>query len=318
MQITDLNLDELLLPLETMADCTWCPRECHADRFGDHLGYCNSGAGFNISSICVHHGEEPVISGNRGICNIFFSHCNMQCIYCQNYQISRNTHSEQGRIMTLDEVLAQCLNILDQGAGAVGFVSPSHHVPHVMVIIRALRLLGRNPVFVYNTNAYDKVETIRLLDGWIDVYLPDLKYMIPGLAESLSDTPHYPEIAAAAVREMYRQKGSTLITNHEGYAASGLIIRHLVLPGQIENSLNVLRFIAEEASAKVNVSLMAQYGPVRDTADHPFLGRTLLPAEYSAVLNEMERLGLYRGWIQELSSSMEYRPDFMRADPFVP
>jgi putative pyruvate formate lyase activating enzyme len=306
---------EILAPLEQLRDCTCCPRECHSERFRGKLGYCGGGSDFEIASICAHQGEEPVISGEHGICNIFFSGCNLTCLFCQNFQISRKSQADR-QTMTLPEVIRKIEGILDSGSHTVGFVSPSHYIPQVKVIINALHDSGRRPGFVYNTNAYDKVETIKSLDGSIDVWLPDLKYLDEQLARLYSNAPNYPEIACAAVREMYAQKGSNIRLDDNGQITSGLIIRHLVLPGQLENSKRVLRWIAEELSPSVHVSLMSQYNPTPSVAHDPQLGRTLRAEEYSEVLEEFEGLGFYRGWRQELDSSATYQPDFTLEHPF--
>jgi putative pyruvate formate lyase activating enzyme len=167
-----------------------------------------------------------------------------------------------------------------------------------------------------NTNSYDKVEALRSLEGLVDIYLPDLKYMDEALAARYSGAADYPQVAAAALREMFRQKGSNLLLNGDGRAESGLIIRHLVLPGHVENSKRCLRFIAEELSPAIHLSLLAQYQPTPATAGDPDLGRRLRPEEYEQVLEEMERLGFYRGWTQELDSAENYVPDFRRRHPF--
>jgi len=302
--------------LAQLGNCTLCPRNCGADRISGKLGYCRSGAGFGISSIFPHRGEEPVISGAHGICNIFFTHCNMQCVYCQNYQISRNTQSDAADQIELDDIIRHIEAILDKGINAVGFVSPSHYLPQMKSIAKALESRGRNPIYVFNTNSYDRKETIESLESLIGVYLPDLKYMDESLAVEYSDAPGYPEIATAVLREMYRQKGANIVLNEEGVIESGLIIRHLILPGHIENSKACLRFIAEELSPSVHISLMSQYYPTPHVAGHPKLGRYLLAEEYEEVLEEFERLGFWRGWVQELDSPHCYRPDFAKPDAF--
>lgn len=307
---------KVLASLDELLDCTCCPRHCHAKRGAGELGYCRTDGGLNISSIVPHHGEEPVVSGTQGICNIFFSHCNMQCLFCQNYQISRNGQHDQSMGMELAEVVEEIEDILGQGSKCVGFVSASHCIPQMRVIISALESRGRKPTYVFNTNAYDKREMIRSLENVIDVYLPDLKYMDNELARQYSDTPDYPEIAVFALREMYRQKGSNIVLSDDGIIQSGLIIRHLVLPGHVENSKKCLRFIAEELSPSVHVSLMAQYYPTPAVADHPQLGWCLNQEEYDEVLEEFYKLGFYQGWVQELESQQCYRPDFERTDVF--
>ncbi len=311
-----MDFTSFLEPLNKLHDCNLCPRECHEDRFTEKLGYCKSDASFNISSICIHKGEEPAISGGNGICNIFFTHCNLQCIYCQNYQISDNRISGKSTVMELDEVIRQVTKILNSGINRVGFVSPSHFIMQVKIIIRCIQSLGYDPVWVYNTNGYDKPETLRSLEGMINVYLPDFKYIESWLACEYSDTPNYPEMVARALKEMFRQKGATLHTGKDGTAESGMIIRHLVLPGHTENSLKVLNFIAEELSPDLHFSLMSQYYPTPRLSHHPQLKNTVTEEEYSVIVSEMDRLGMYNGWIQELDSAANYRPDFEKQHPF--
>ena len=203
---------ELLSLLEELKDCALCPRECHVNRWESANGICRSDASFNIASICIHKGEEPVISGPNGICNIFFTNCNLQCIYCQNHQISDVLIARQSFRMELKDIVKEITAILDRGINMVGFVSPSHFIPQMKVIIQALKEKGYSPVWVYNTNAYDKAATLKSLEGLIDVYLPDFKYMDPLLARSFSKAGDYPEAATSAIREMYR--GSTPASTH--------------------------------------------------------------------------------------------------------
>ncbi len=307
---------ELLSPLEELKDCALCPRECHVNRWESASGICRSDASFNIASICIHKGEEPAISGPEGICNIFFTNCNLQCIYCQNHQISDVMLPRQSFRMELKKIVNEVTAILDRGINMVGFVSPSHFIPQMKIIILAIKEKGYSPVWVYNTNAYDKAESLKTLEGIIDVYLPDFKYLDPMLARSLSKAGDYPEAATSAIRDMYRQKGSALHLSEENTAVSGIIIRHLVLPGQINNSMQVLRYIAEEISPRLNISLMSQYYPTAGVIDHPFLKREVYDEEYRQVVDEMERLGLDYGWIQGVDSTRHYRPDFEQDHPF--
>ena len=315
-RIDRLDLQRLLEPLEALRHCRICPRNCHADRFSGKLGYCKADASFSISSIFAHRGEEPPISGDKGICNIFFTHCNLQCIYCQNYQISCNDNDYSRERMDLEEVLRRIGDILSTGINMVGFVSPSHFIPHVKIIINSLRELGLDPVFVFNTNGYDRPETILSLEGFIDVYLPDFKYSDEELARKYSDAKDYPAVALAALKEMFRQKGQDLPLDERGYAKSGILIRHLVLPGHPENSINVLRTLAKEVSNDLHISLMSQYYPAHKAVHHEFLGRTLKVKEYYRVVDQLEELGFGNGWVQHLSSSDTYRPDFDAEKPF--
>ncbi len=299
-----------------LKQCRLCPRNCGADRYSQKLGYCNADASYVISSICIHQGEEPAISGERGICNIFFGHCNLRCIYCQNYQISDRKAFIPGYGYGIEPVIDDITRILDLGIVNVGFVSPSHFLPHVKAIIAALKERDYHPIFVYNTNAYDRVEELQKLEGLIDVYLPDFKYADASLAKAYSDAEDYPGVALKSIVEMYRQMGSTLVPGPAGAAARGIIIRHLVLPGHVQNSLDVLEQIAEHLSPNIHISLMSQYYPTPNVRDHPQLSRTISLKEYAMVLNKMESLGLHKGWIQELASTHSYRPDFQREMPF--
>ncbi|MEI7661452.1 MAG: radical SAM protein [Bacteroidota bacterium] len=303
-------------PLKQLEDCTLCPRNCHANRLVAGTGFCKSDASFSIASICIHHGEEPAISGKKGICNIFFSNCNLQCIYCQNIQISDNRIGHSENKMELPEVISRITAILDQGISRVGFVSPSHFIPQVQVIIAIIHSLGYKPVWVYNTNGYEKPESLRLLEGVIGVYLPDFKYLDPWLALEYSGARNYPEFAVKTLKEMMYQKGAVLIRDEENEAESGIIVRHLVLPGHVENSIKIMRFLAEEISPRIHVSLMSQYYPTGRVKNHRKIGRCVTKNEYRQVVDEMENLGLCNGWIQEFESNRFYRPDFDQPHPF--
>lgn len=306
-------------PFEPRLDrCECCPRECGADRTSNTLGWCRSNAGLSIGSVCAHRGEEPVISGPHGICNIFFTRCNLQCRYCQNYDISRNKEPIVDTAMTYDQLADHIERHLDRGCPSVGFVSPSHYYPQMLRIIDTLAARGRKPVYVYNTNGYDRIEAIRRLEGIIDVYLPDFKYMDDRLAREFSQAPDYPAIATTAIGEMFRQMGPDITLDEHGLITRGLIIRHLVLPGAVRNSIDVLRCIAERFSPDIHISLMSQYWPTPAVDTHPTLGRRVMRDEYDEVLDAMENLGFSRGWVQELGSSDHYRPDFMQDHPFEP
>jgi len=299
-----------------LTNCELCPRRCRADRTNGRLGYCRTDVSLCISSVVKHSGEEPVISGTRGICNVFFAHCNLQCRFCQNHQISRNEHDLGPWRRELPDVVGHIERLLDKGAHGVGFVSPSHMIPQMKSIINALTDRGRRPVYVYNSNGYDCPRALASLEGLIDIFLPDFKYADEQLARLYSDAPEYPEVALAAVKEMFRQTGPDLALDDHGVARSGLIIRHLVLPGQVANSKGVLRLIADEISTDVHLSLMAQYYPTSAVKNDPNLGRRLTVEEYDDVLEEFDRLGFHRGWTQQLSSAEHYRPDFESETPF--
>lgn len=218
--------------------------------------------------------------------------------------------------MSLDDVLDRVEEIMKTGIRAVGFVSPSHVVPQVKAIMRGLNERGLMPITVYNTNSYDKPETIESLDGMIDVYLPDYKYVSPLISWEYSDAVDYPVVALEAIKKMYYQKGSTLPLDKEGRAENGMLIRHLVLPGQTEESKKVLQSIADELSTGVHLSLMSQYRPTPFVMDHLLLSRTLYKEEYEIVAEAMENIGFRNGWVQDMDSFKNYNPDFSREHPF--
>jgi putative pyruvate formate lyase activating enzyme len=293
--------------------CGACPRQCFVPR-EQGAGFCRTDNRIPVSSICLHGGEEPVIVGDNGICNVFFGHCNLQCIYCQNFQISDN--SIPCTVRDFKCVIAEIQGFLRKGVRAVGFVSPSHVVPQMIEIIGTLRVSRKDLVVVMNTNAYDKREAIESLEEVVDVYLPDFKYADHGIARDYSGAEDYPQVGVRALREMFRQKGARLQFNPDGTIRSGLIIRHLVLPGHVENSKKCLRIIAEELSSSVYISLMSQYYPTPRVKNHPILGRKVSVGEFQEVVDELHFLGFRHGWIQEIGSDSLFRPDFDRSNPF--
>ncbi len=299
-----------------LENCRLCPRNCQVNRLEGELGYCRAGSGFDIASISVHLGEEPAISGKNGICNVFFAHCNLQCAYCQNHQISRRDCKLSGHKPALHEIVNTIKRILNGGVESLGFVSPTHMIPQMKAIIRALHKEDYFPYIVYNTSAYDSVEILKTLEEWVDIYLPDFKYTDPDLATRYSDAGNYPEMAGRAIKEMYRQKGSTLRLNENGVAEWGLIVRQLVLPGAVENSKKVLRYLAGEISERITVSLMSQYYPVPQVSKIQALNRKLTRDEYDEVVKEMDGLGFTKGWVQDHESADFYRPDFDSENPF--
>jgi putative pyruvate formate lyase activating enzyme len=301
--------------MQILQKCTICPRECRTDRFAGPAGICGMDAGLNIASVCIHRGEEPVIGGKEGICNVFFAGCNLRCVFCQNFEISQSA-GPQHFMNDIDEVVNTIAGIISGGIPSLGFVSPSHMIPQMKLIIRRLHEMDLKPTIVYNTNGFDKPETIRSLAGLVDVYLPDYKYVSPDVALQYSGSSKYPDFALAALKEMYYQKGSTLWTSDEGRAENGILIRHLVLPGLVSESKKVLESIAEELSTGVHISLMSQYYPAWKALNIPPLNRSLYAEEYNEVVNEMHTLGFRNGYVQDIESNVTYRPDFGNEHPF--
>jgi len=308
---------EPALAPSALRSCRICPRQCGCDRTAGAPGFCRTDAGLNIAAITVHRGEEPAISGPLGICNVFFGHCNLQCRFCQNHQISGNDRPIPRAGWSLTQAVDAIAAILATGVQRLGFVSPSHLAPQMAAIIQEVRRRGLRPIVVYNSNGYDRVRTLQALEDWVDVYLPDYKYSDARLARALSGAADYPEVAAAALAEMYRQKGNLLHLDDDGLAVRGMIVRHLVLPGAVKNSLNALRFLAGELSPRLTLSLMAQYQPTAAVADLPPFDQPLSAAEYRQVTAELERLGFTNGWLQDMASAGCYNPDFSRPTPFA-
>ncbi len=298
-----------------LTNCNICPRHCGVNRYNG-LGFCRIGVEPLVASIFLHKGEEPVISGEKGICNVFFAHCNLQCIYCQNHQISKNHTANHKWLNNIENIVENITKILDTGVSMLGFVSPSHQVVQMLKIIEGVKEKGYHPTIVYNSNGYDNVETLRLLENVVDVYLPDFKYFCAGTSKRYSGVADYFDVAAKAIREMYRQKGSSLILNEDGTIAFGLIVRHLVLPGHSYESIKILKYIAENLSPRLHVSLMSQYYPPENLRLPRELERDINENEYVQVVNVMHDLGL-RGWIQEPESQFHYRPDFNSQIPFL-
>jgi len=283
--------------------CMLCPRRCGVNRAAGQLGYCRMPGHILAARAAAHYWEEPVISGDFGSGAVFFSGCTLGCSFCQNEPIS---HGGRGKEISSERLREVFLSLIDDGVTNINLVTGTHFLPS---ILPALEPKLPVPV-VWNCGGYESVETLRELDGYIDVYLPDFKYSDPALAKQLSAAPDYPQVAAAAIREMYRQTGP--VTLQDGIMVRGTMIRHLVLPGQVDNSLGVLDWIADAFPMRdVPVSLMRQYMPAGKAAETPPFDRTVTDEEYSAVLSWMYLLGLENGYTQEAAASDEiYVPDF--------
>ena len=304
--------------LETrLSECDICPRECGANRLKGKVGSCNSGYLPIISSVCAHHGEEPVLSGTKGSGAIFFSNCNIRCIYCQNYQISQDPEAQQQNEVE-SRVLTERMIHLQDGLGChnINLVTPSHFVPQIIRAVLEAVPMGLSLPLVYNTSSYDSVRTLRELDGVINIYLADLRYASDEYARKYSRVYHYVESSRAAIKEMYRQVGN-LELNEEGVAQKGLIIRHLILPHDIAGSKKSLGWLVDEISPEIAISIMSQYHPSYQANKYPLLNRRISPTEYSAVVKLVERLNIDNGWLQEMESSDSFLPDFQSEDnPF--
>ena len=283
--------------------CTLCPRRCGVDRTAGQLGFCRMLDQIHAARAALHYWEEPVISGSYGSGAVFFSGCTLRCAFCQNGVISQENF---GKPLSPAELRAAFERLIDEGCQNINLVTPTHFLPSILPA-----LTPKLPVpVVYNCGGYESVETLRQLEGLVDIYLPDFKYSDDRLAAKFAAAPDYAETAAAAIREMYRQVGAAVIEDEQ--MTRGVIIRHLVLPGCIDNSLGVLDWIAETFPKKdVLVSLMSQYVPMGRAKNMPPLDRRITQEEYDAVLSYLYLLELDNGYTQDFSAATaEYIPDF--------
>ncbi len=290
--------------------CVLCPQMCRTDRLAGETGFCRLGAGMVVSSALPHHGEEPPLSGKRGAGTIFFASCNLRCVYCQNYQIS---HSPAGRPVSEEELAGIMLDLEALGCHNIEPVTPTPHLPGIMAALLIARRRGLGLPLVFNCGGYERERIIRLLAGMVDIYLPDFKYGVDEAGRRFSGAEAYPRHALASLREMVRQVGDGLELE-DGIAKRGILVRHLVLPGNGESSLAVLKAI-REVSPFVPLSLMAQYTPIPAVAKHPLLGRRVSREEYERVVNAAVEMGFEELYTQEVDDRA-LSPDFDRELPF--
>src|SRR5438105_11442055 len=285
-----------------LARCSVCPRDCFNNRLENEIAACYSGRLPIVSSYTPHFGEEPPLVGTHGAGNIFFGNCNLRCVYCQNYQISQ-THKEQIRNEVTHERLAEMmLELQARGCHNVNFVSPTHFAPQMARAILIAAEQGLHLPIVYNTNAYDSVEVLKLLEGIVDVYLPDLKYAGDAEGFLYSKVRSYASVSRAAIAEMFRQTGDELVYDEDGLLKRGLIIRLLVLPNDIGGLRQSLEWICDELSPRVAVSLMAQYYPTNVAGTnqrYTLLSRRIRETEWLRSVSALDELGMQEGWMQE-------------------
>jgi len=289
-------------PIDTVAalralesPCRLCPRACGADRAHGARGLCGIGDALVVFCTNLHQGEEPPISGTRGSGTVFFSGCNLRCVFCQNYAFSQLLNGEE---MTPEDLAERMLALERRGAHNINWVTPTPQVAGAAEALALARSRGLTIPLVYNCSGYESVEVLRLLDGMVDMYLPDAKYADSGPAERYSAAADYPEVNCAALREMWRQVGS-LVLDGQGVATRGMLVRHLVLPGGQAGTRSVLEFLAREFGTGVALSLMRQYFPAHRAQDHPALRRRITHKEYTDAVECCERLELDAVFIQE-------------------
>lgn len=285
--------------------CEICPHKCQVDR-ENIFGRCKAGNKVEIGGVSLHKFEEPCISGENGSGTVFFSNCNLNCIFCQNYEISQKG---RGKEITIEELANIFLKQQENGANNINLVSPTIYTYQIIEAIKIAKEKGLNIPIIYNSNGYENIETIKRLEGYIDVYLPDLKYYYNELGEKYSKVKNYFEIATKAIKEMYKQVGSPKI-DEKGIIKKGIIIRHLVLPNHIENSKRILKWIKTNLGNKVYVSVMAQYFPTYNAMESD-LNRKLTKEEYKEIEDYLYKLDLENGYIQELGEhEEEYVPNW--------
>ena len=287
--------------LKELENCTICPHQCGANRNKGQLGRCKAKDTVKIALYSIHFFEEPCISGEKGSGTIFFSNCNLNCIYCQNYEISQLGKGKEYTIEQLADIMLKQQNL---GVANIELVTPTSYVPQIIEAIKIAKKNGLNIPIVYNTNSYEKIETLKMLDGYIDIYLPDLKYADDKLGKKYSNINQYFEIATKAIQEMRRQVG-TAIFDSNGMMKKGVIIRHLVLPNYIENSKKVLKWLKENIHPEDYISLMAQYFPTYLAKQDKFINRKLTTKEWEEIENYIDKLDFKNGFIQELGEHEE-------------
>ena len=285
-------IDKLFKMLES---CCICPRSCKVNRLHDKKGFCRTGLKPKVCSFMPHHGEEPPISGTAGSGTIFFSGCNMSCVYCQNYEFSQ---LDEGREVEFRELADFMLQLQDMGCHNINLVTPTHVLPQILKALEIAITKGLKIPLVYNTSGYELAEVIKLLSGIVDIYLPDMRYARSDMAVKYSRAPDYPKLNQAALKEMHRQVGVAQIDN-AGIIKRGIIIRHLVLPGNISGTDKIMEFIAKELSKDTYISLMSQYFPCYKADQFPEISRRITYQEYVQARQAMEKYGLYNGWTQE-------------------
>jgi len=275
---------------ERLRQCRMCPRSCEVDRLSGEVGFCQTGARAMVSSASPHFGEEDPLVGRCGSGTIFFTSCNLRCIFCQNFDIS---HGMEGREVEPAELARMMLGLQRMGCHNINFVTPSHVVPQILEALELAIEGGLRVPLVYNTGGYDALETLQLLDGLVDIYMPDLKCMEREVARIYLTAEDYPDVAKAAIREMHRQVGD-LVLDGDGVAVRGLLIRHLVMPNGLAGSDEAMRFLADEISRDTYVNVMAQYRPCGLADEHPDINRPITTAEYRAATESALRAGLHR------------------------
>lgn len=279
-----------------MQDCTLCPRHCHVNRLAGQTGFCGQSDRLTAARAALHFWEEPCISGTEGSGTVFFSGCSLRCIFCQNHEIALG---EGGKVISLERLADIFLELEDKGANNINLVTPTHFLPQIKYALIRAKRLGLSIPIVYNTGSYEEVSSLRQLEGLIDIYLPDLKYYSSELSMAYSHASDYFSKATAAIAEMFRQVGTPIFDDTAGLMKRGMIVRHLILPGQTKDSKKLLRFLHETYGNDIYVSIMNQYTPLPQAGSIPGLNRKVTQEEYARVLSFAKAIGIEQGFLQE-------------------
>lgn len=293
--------------MEKLKSCNICPHKCGVNRLNGIKGRCKCDNKIKIALASVHNYEEPCISGKNGSGTVFFSNCNLNCIYCQNYEISQ---LGKGKEITIEHLAQIFIKQQEKNVNNINLVTPTMYVPQIIEAIKIARKKGLNIPIIYNSNGYENVETIKKLNGYIDIYLPDLKYYSNEIAKKYSKIDNYFETAISAIKEMQKQVGNPIF-NEEGIIQKGVIIRHLILPHHLLNTKNILKYVKENFDENTYISIMAQYFPTYKAKEDKLINRKLTKKEYKEIENYLYLLNLKNGYIQELGEhEEEYVPNF--------
>ena len=291
-----------------MSDCTLCPRRCHVNRQAGQTGYCRETSKLAVARAALHMWEETCISGKNGSGAVFFSGCNMRCVFCQNYNISG---AKTGKLISAERLAEIFLELKEQGAHNINLVTPTHYVPQIAEALDTAKRKGLNIPIVYNTSGYECKETLRMLEGYVDVYLPDFKYWDEEIDRRLSHAPDYTVHAKQALEEMVRQTGGIEIDKKSGLIKRGVIVRHLVLPGHVKDSKEIISYLHGTYGNQIMISIMNQYTPMPQAEGLEQLGRRVTKKEYKKVVDHALEIGVENGYVQEGGTASEsFIPEF--------
>ena len=284
--------------------CDLCPRKCLVDRKKGEKGICGQTENLKVARAALHFWEEPCISGDEGSGAVFFSGCPLHCVFCQNENIANGT---VGKEISLERLVDIFLELQEKGANNINLVTPGHFVPQIVKALDQAKKEGLTLPVVYNTSSYETVDTIRMLDGYVDIYLPDFKYMSPVLSKKYSHAPDYAQVAKAAIAEMVRQTGKAVFVNgdEDNLILSGTIVRHLTLPGCMEDSMQILKYLHETYGDTIYISIMNQFTPLSNLEKYPELNRKITDEEYEALVDYAIDIGIENGFIQEGDTAEE-------------